>query len=149
MGTSDARRAPTYPCGTLFQIGNAGIFGAVQISLFTPTPPPPEPRSGRIAHASRSDTPTRRIRLVIGDSDGEFRRSLRDGILMDPGIELVGETDDGEAALALLRQLRPDVALLDEDMPAFGGAAIARVLRSELPDTRVVVMTRKTEWRSL
>ena len=148
MGTSEARRAATYPSGTLFQIGKAGIFGAVQISHFTP-PTPPEPRSGRSSHASRSVTPTRRIRLVIGDSDGEFRRSLRNGILMDPGMELVGETDDGEVALALLRQLRPDVALLDEDMPAFGGAAIARVLRTELPDTRVVVMTRKTEWRSL
>ena len=41
-----------------------------------------------------------------------------------------------------LRRLRPDVALVDEDMPCFGGAAIARVLRSELPETRVVVMTR-------
>ena len=119
----------------------------MQISHFSPTPP--ELRSGRIPHAPRSDAHTARIRLVIGDSDGEFRRTLRAGLLLDPGIEVVGETDDGEAALHMLRRLRPDVALLDEDMPAFGGAAIARVLRAELPETRVVVMTRKTEWRSL
>ena len=109
-----------------------------------PIPPTPtELRSGRTSHASRSDSKTRPVRLVIGDSDGEFRRALRVSLSTDPGIELVGEADDGELALQLLRRLRPDVALLDEDMPCFGGAAIARVLRSELPETRVVVLTRK------
>ena len=136
-----------YPSGTLSGVRAAWIFGAVQISHFSPTPP--ELRSGRIPHAPRSNAQTARIRLVVGDSDGEFRRLLMAGLAGDPGIDLVGETDDGERALEMLRLLRPDVALLDEDLPAFGGAAIARVLRSELPETRVVVMTRKTEWRSL
>jgi len=36
------------------------------------------------------------------------------------------------------------VALLDEDLPSFGGAAIARILKTELPETRVVVLTRAT-----
>ena len=109
-----------------------------------PTPPtPPELRSGRTLHAPRSDGKTTPVRLVIGDSDGDFRRALRASVSADPRIELVGEADDGDLALQLLRRLRPDVALLDEDMPCFGGAAIARVLRSELPETRVVVMTRK------
>jgi DNA-binding NarL/FixJ family response regulator len=40
--------------------------------------------------------------------------------------------------------LRPDVALVEEDMPSFGGGAIARILRTELPETRVVVLTRAT-----
>ena len=80
---------------------------------------------------------------MIGDSDGHFRRALRESLSADPRIELVGEADDGELALQLLRRLRPDVALVDEDMPCFGGAAIARILRSELPATRVVVMTRE------
>jgi two-component system, NarL family, response regulator DesR len=82
------------------------------------------------------------VRVLIGDSDGEFRRALRASLAADPSIDVIGEADDGELALELLRRLRPDVALIDEDMPSFGGAAIARVLRSELPDTRVVVMTR-------
>jgi len=67
---------------------------------------------------------------------------LRASFAADPLIEVVGEADDGEMALQLLRWLRPDVALVDEDMPSFGGGAIARVLRSELPETRVVVLTR-------
>jgi DNA-binding NarL/FixJ family response regulator len=67
---------------------------------------------------------------------------LRASFAADPRIEVVGEADDGELALELLRALRPDVALLDEDMDSFGGVAIARVVKGELPDVRVVVMTR-------
>src|SRR5258705_1728578 len=112
-------------------------------------PTPPELRSGRTSHASRSDSTAAPIRVLLGDSDGEFRRALRARFSADPHIEVVGEADDGELALQLLRRLRPDVALLDEDMPCFGGAAIARVIRSEVPETRVVVMTRKKSggWR--
>jgi len=80
--------------------------------------------------------------VLIGDDDEEFRHALRTSLVADPSIDVVGEADDGDVALQLLRRLRPDVALIDEDMPSFGGAAIARVLRSELPDTRIVVMTR-------
>jgi DNA-binding NarL/FixJ family response regulator len=82
------------------------------------------------------------IRLLIGDGDGDFRRALRESFACDPRIEVVAEANDGELALQLLRKLRPDVALLDEDMSSFGGAAIARVLRTELPQTRVVILTR-------
>jgi DNA-binding NarL/FixJ family response regulator len=79
---------------------------------------------------------------LIGDGDSNYRRALRASFACDPRIEVVGEADDGGLALQLLRSLRPDVALLDEDMPSFGGGAIARVLRTELPQTRVVVLTR-------
>jgi DNA-binding NarL/FixJ family response regulator len=109
----------------------------------SPIPPISTPlRSGRADPASRSDSNTRPIRLLIGDGDGDFRRALRASFACDPRIEVVAEADDGDLALQLLRSLRPDVALLDEDMPSIGGGAIARVLRTELPQTRVVVLTR-------
>jgi DNA-binding NarL/FixJ family response regulator len=94
----------------------------------------------------RSDSATP-IRVVIGDGDGDFRRTLRASFATDPGLDVVGEADDGALALQLVRWLQPDVALLDEDMPSFGGAAVARILKSELPEVRVVVMT-KTETRA-
>ena len=110
---------------------------------------PPQLRSGPIHPAARSRGETKPIRLLIGDADGEFRRTLRASLAVDLSVEVVGEADDGDVALQLLRRLRPDVALLDEDMPSFGGAAVARILRSELPQTRVVVMTRSHRggWR--
>ncbi len=112
----------------------------VQTSPFSPTPP--ELRSGRSLPAPRSDSATPPIRLLIGDADRDFRRALRASFAADPRLEVVGDADDRAMALQLLRRLRPDVALVDEDMPSFGGAAIARIVRSELPETRVVVLTR-------
>jgi len=82
-----------------------------------------------------------RIRVVLGGDRSDARRALYDVLVAQPDIELVGGADDGKTALHLLRSLRPDVALLDADMAAFGGGAVARVLATELPSLRVVVLT--------
>ncbi|HEY7624755.1 MAG TPA: response regulator [Candidatus Limnocylindria bacterium] len=89
---------------------------------------PPQPRS---------------VRLFIGDGDAEFRALLRATAAADPRFDVVGEADDGVVALRLLRSLRPDVALLDADLPSFGGSAVARILSRELPQLRVVVLARE------
>jgi DNA-binding NarL/FixJ family response regulator len=112
----------------------------MQTSHFSPIPP--YQRSGPTHPAARSATEDRTIRLLIGDGDDTFRRGLRASFAVDPRVEVVGEASDGAQALELLRRLRPDVALVDEDMPSFGGAAIARIIRTELPNTRVVILTR-------
>lgn len=112
----------------------------MQTSHFSPTPL--RSRSGRVLPAPRSAAHRRAIRVVIGDGDGLFRRTLRASFSIDPGISVVAEVDDGIKALAILRETHPDVALIDEDLSSFGGAAIARIIRSELPETRVIVMTR-------
>jgi two-component system, NarL family, nitrate/nitrite response regulator NarL len=80
--------------------------------------------------------------VVLGDDHSESRRALRELLVAQPDFELVGVADDGEIALRLLRSLKPDVALLDEDMSSFGGGAVARVIASELPDLNVVVLTK-------
>jgi CheY-like chemotaxis protein len=116
---------------------NSRCVSVSQIS----SPTPPLSRSGRVLPAPRS-APHRAIRVVIGDGDDVFRRALRASFASDPDISVIGEAADGEDALDLLRRTHPDVALLDEDLPSFGGGAIARIIRSELPDTRVVVLTR-------
>lgn len=82
-----------------------------------------------------------RIRVVLGGDSSRARRALYELLVSQPDLELVGVADDGEVALGLLRSLRPDVALLDEDMASFGGNAVARVLARELPDLQVVVLT--------
>jgi two-component system, NarL family, response regulator DesR len=82
-----------------------------------------------------------RIRVVLGDDGTGSHRALQALLLMQPDFDVVGVADDGEVALGLLRLLKPDIALLDADMASFGGAAVARVLKSELPDLQVVVLT--------
>ncbi|HKY51325.1 MAG TPA: response regulator [Candidatus Limnocylindria bacterium] len=82
-----------------------------------------------------------RIRVVLSDDGSRSRRALQALLVDQPDIDVVGVVEDGDDALGMLRLLRPDIALLDEDMAAFGGAAVARVIATELPDTRVVVLT--------
>ena len=81
-----------------------------------------------------------RIRIVIGDAHGSERMELTRLLFTQPDIDVIGVTSDGEQALKMLRQLRPNIALLDEDLPSFGGSAVARILRSELPDVQVMVL---------
>lgn len=80
------------------------------------------------------------IRILIGDAHDSHRLELAQLLRTQPDIEVVGVTTDGEHALRLLRELRPNVALLDEDLPGFGGNAVARILRSELPELQVMVL---------
>jgi two-component system response regulator DesR len=82
-----------------------------------------------------------RIRVVLGDNGSGSHRALQALLVMQPDFDVVGVAEDGEVALGLLRLLKPDVALLDEDMSSFSGAAVARVLARELPDLQVVVLT--------
>ena len=81
-----------------------------------------------------------RIRIVIGDAHQTDRLELTKLLWTQPDIEIVGITHDGENALRMLRELRPNLALLDEDLPAFGGGAVARILKTELPEVQVMVL---------
>ena len=81
-----------------------------------------------------------RIRVVIGDAHYGDRLELTQLLRSQADIDVVGVTTDGAQALRLLRELRPDVALLDEDLPSLGGGAVARILKRELPDVQVMVL---------
>lgn len=59
----------------------------------------------------------------------------------EPDLEVVGRATDGDAALALVRELRPDILLTDIEMPGMTGIDVARALASEGSSTRVVIVT--------
>jgi NarL family two-component system response regulator LiaR len=81
------------------------------------------------------------IRVLLADDHPALRVGLR--VLLDraPGVEVVGEADDGDAALAMVDALRPDVAVLDCQLPGIDGvAAAAEIQRREL-NVRVVALS--------
>jgi two-component system, NarL family, response regulator NreC len=81
------------------------------------------------------------IRVLIADDHGLMRAGLRAMLQGDAEMEVIGDAADGDAALALAAQLRPDVVLADITMPGPDGITIARRLQQTLPHTRVLILT--------
>ena len=84
-------------------------------------------------------TPTSRIALC--DDHPIVLNGLQNLIESEPDFEIVGTATDGLAALKLIAEKLPDIALIDISMPELNGIALARRLRAEAPSVRVVVLT--------
>ncbi len=81
------------------------------------------------------------IRILITDDHGVVRQGLRMFLSLEPDLEVVGEASNGREALALARELRPDVVLMDLLMPVMDGIAATEAIRSELPEVEVIALT--------
>ncbi len=81
------------------------------------------------------------IRVLIADDHSVVREGLRMFLGRDPELAVIGEATDGEEAVRLARQLRPDVVLMDLLMPVMDGIAATSAIRSELPETEVIALT--------
>lgn len=81
------------------------------------------------------------IRVVIADDHPVFRQGLRQVIELERGIEIVGEAGDGAAALRMIQELGPDVAVLDINMPQMKGLEVAREARRQSPRVRIIFLT--------
>ena len=81
------------------------------------------------------------IRVLLVDDFPLIREGIAAALSRDPAIQIVGEASDGVEGLAMARELKPDVILLDLHMPEMGGMMMLERLRSEAPDSRVLVMT--------
>ena len=81
------------------------------------------------------------IRVLIADDHPIVRQGLRTFLTSRPGLEVVGEAADGEAALVEAARLGPDVVLLDLVMPRGGGVDVIRRLRTAGDRARVIVLT--------
>ena len=82
-----------------------------------------------------------RIRVLIVDDHALFRRGLMLVLESEDGIEVVGEADDGEDAIAKAEQLAPDVVLMDVRMPRISGIEATRRLSEMLPTTKIIMLT--------
>ena len=81
------------------------------------------------------------IRVLVADDDHFIREGLMGLLLEDPAIEVVGTAEDGEDAVSLAQQLRPDVVIMDLSMPVFDGVAATREIVTRLPETAVLVLS--------
>lgn len=83
----------------------------------------------------------RRTRVVLADDHTLVRSGIRRILEAQPGFEVVGEAADGAEALALVRDTRPDVLVLDLNMPGTGGLDVLPTLKAAQPALKVVVVT--------
>ena len=81
------------------------------------------------------------IRLLIAEDHSVVRQGLRMVLDLDDELEVVGEASNGAEALALARDVHPDVVLMDVLMPVMDGIAATAAIRQELPDTEVLALT--------
>lgn len=87
------------------------------------------------------DRNNERIRVLVADDHPVFRRGMRAILGAEPDTELVGEATDGEEAVNMALGLRPDVILMDLNMPNLNGIEATRRILEASPDTAILMLT--------
>jgi len=82
-----------------------------------------------------------KTRVLIVDDHGAFRDGLKLVINHQSDLEVVGEAEDGERAIALTRELLPDVILMDVKMPVMDGAEATRRILAEMPGMKILALS--------
>ncbi len=83
----------------------------------------------------------RTIRVMLVDDHTLVREGIRHVLAATPGVEVVAEAGDGEAALRLAPSSRPDVVVLDLSLPGAGGLEVTTRLRALLPGVRILILS--------
>jgi DNA-binding NarL/FixJ family response regulator len=90
---------------------------------------------------------------VIADDHALVRAGIRALLEKEPNMEVVAEASNGREAIEFVRQLRPEVVLMDISMPDFGGLEAVRQLTKEFPETRSIFLSMHADeeyvWRAL
>ncbi|NED98591.1 response regulator transcription factor [Phytoactinopolyspora halotolerans] len=81
------------------------------------------------------------IRFMLADDEHLIRGALAALLALEDDLALVAEAASGDEALAMARKHRPDVAVLDLQMPGLDGIAVAEALRTEVPECQVIIVT--------
>ena len=81
------------------------------------------------------------IKVLVADDHPVVRKGLQSCLARHGHIRVVGEAADGDEALRMTRELKPDVVLMDISMPGMNGLAVTEVLRKEAPEVKVLVLS--------
>jgi two-component system, NarL family, nitrate/nitrite response regulator NarL len=82
-----------------------------------------------------------RLKVLIVDDDDVFAGSLATILSADPNLEVVDRAANGAQGLMLAIDQQPDVVVLDVNMPILDGFAVGRLIRMQLPDVRIVIVS--------
>ncbi len=85
------------------------------------------------------------IRVVIADDHALYRRGLQAVVLLEDGIEIVGEAGDGDEAVERTVELLPDIVLMDVRMPHTSGIEACQRIKELVPSTRIIMLTMSDE----
>src|SRR5665811_1372654 len=94
-------------------------------------------RSPTMEGTDDGDTP---MKVLLADDHALFRAGIA-SLLTAAGHEVAGEAGDGLEALERTRELRPDLVLMDIGMPRCGGLEATRLIKAEMPETKIVIVT--------
>jgi DNA-binding NarL/FixJ family response regulator len=86
-------------------------------------------------------TSPHKIRILTVDDHPLIRKGISGEINSQPDMEMVAEATNGEEAIELFRQHRPDITLMDIRMPSINGLDAVIAIRNEFPDARIVILT--------
>jgi len=81
------------------------------------------------------------IRVVIVDDHPLFRQGVIDAISLEDDIVVIGQADDGDKAFSIIMEMRPDVAILDINLPGINGLLLTQKISSKNWPTRVILIT--------
>mgnify|MGYP000440652123 CR=1 FL=1 len=81
------------------------------------------------------------IKVIVVDDHPFFRQGVRDVLDKEADIDVVAESGDGLEALELLRTTRPDVVLMDVNLPTMNGLQVTQRLKNQCPDVNVIILT--------
>jgi pilus assembly protein CpaE len=84
---------------------------------------------------------TKKIRIIVVDDVAETRENVRKLLQLEDDMEVVGDAGNGEEALTVIRQLKPDVVLMDINMPVMDGITATEKLTMELPQVGIIIMS--------
>jgi len=87
------------------------------------------------------------IRVLIADDHAKARRGLRALLSTVKTVEVVAEAQDGHEAAQLVADCRPDVVLMDVQMPIWDGLEATRYIKARWPEVRIVALTIRAAWQ--
>lgn len=95
-------------------------------------------------HALETNSPARSqapVKVLLAEDHPVVRKGILAFLERDPALAIVGEAKDGKETLRKARELTPDLVLMDMDMPELNGLAVTEILRRELPQIKVLILS--------